>query len=72
MVDGMEELALHPDAKNEDVQEARERLSNMLHVRMVPENGQLVAEVSLAGLGNEPSYIPLVAGVGFEPTTFGL
>jgi hypothetical protein len=65
MVDGMEDLALHPDAKSEDVQEARERLANMLKVRMVPENGQLVAEVSLAGLGNEPSYIRMVAGARF-------
>ena len=74
MIDDMENLSRDPHARPEDVAEARERLANFLGpVRMLPENGRLVAEVGLQLLELEPaSSIRVVAGVGFEPTTFGL
>ena len=64
-------------ASVDEIQEARERLRGILgDINLVPENGVLMAEVGLneQGLLNnkQPSYISLVAGVGFEPTTFGL
>ena len=62
LVDRMTDLALHPDAHPDDVEEARERLSKLIGVRMVPENGELVAEVGIAALQEGREYIPMVAG----------
>jgi site-specific DNA recombinase len=85
LVGNMEDLARHPDARPADVEEARERLAALIgKVRMIPQGRQLVAEVGLHGLVGigdprervetwaDPEFISLVAGVGFEPTTFGL
>jgi site-specific DNA recombinase len=55
-----------------DVEAARKSLKAIFgEVKLVPESHGLVAEIprGLAGLNAE---IKLVAGVGFEPTTFGL
>ena len=61
MVDQMEDLALHPDAEAADIEEARERLSKVLdRVRLVPEKGQLVAEVGLSNLGDTQLYMPFL------------
>ena len=61
----------------------KELLKHVSEIRMVPQAGNgkshYVAEGSLHLLGNErdgseaiPTQIRVVAGVGFEPTTFGL
>lgn len=56
----------------EDVTTAREMLKELIgEVRLVPENGTLTAEIQSAGLAGT-EQISLVAGAGFEPTTFGL
>ncbi len=56
----------------EDVTAAREALKGLIgDVRLVPENGTLTAEIQSAGLAGT-AQISLVAGAGFEPTTFGL
>ncbi len=84
LVGGMEDLARHPDARPEDVEEARTRLAALIgDVKMIPEGGLLVAEIGLRmiAFGDPrqrvesfagPPYLSMVAGVGFEPTTFGL
>jgi site-specific DNA recombinase len=73
LVDGLEDLSLHPDARAEDIEEAREQLSKILgRVRLVPEDGHLVALVGLQAQQDAGLHIRMVAGVGFEPTTFGL
>ena len=53
-----------------DVTAAREALRAIFGgpIRVVPESGHLVAELAIG----QESKILLVAGVGFEPTTFGL
>jgi predicted nucleic acid-binding protein len=66
VVENMEDIALRPGARPEDVEEARERLSAILgKVRLVPEDGHLVAEVGLEALRIEPS-IRMVAGARFR------
>ena len=40
-------------------------------IRLLPEGGELVAEMTSAGLAGA-CQMALVAGAGFEPTTFGL
>ncbi len=56
----------------EDVTAAREALRSLIgNVRLVPENGTLTAEMQNAGLAGV-LQITLVAGEGFEPSTFGL
>ena len=56
----------------EDVTTAREALRSLIgNVRLIPEHGTLTAEMQSAGLAGA-LQITLVAGVGFEPTTFGL
>ncbi len=56
----------------EEVTTAREVLKELIgDVRLVPENGTLTAEIQSAGLAGT-EQISLVAGAGFEPTTFGL
>ena len=53
---------------SDDIPTARDALQSMLAgpIRLPPRGGQLVAElVASAKTG-------MVAGVGFEPTTFGL
>ena len=81
LVGNMEHLALHPDARPEDMAEAREHLARLIgRVRLMPKDGELVAQVdgeqvALAGLRapeDSTAHIRVVAGVGFEPTTFGL
>ena len=53
---------VHPSARPEGVEEARERLSNLLGwIKIVPESGRLVAQVGLQALEFRP-YIGLVAG----------
>ncbi len=56
----------------EDVTTAREAIKELLgeEIRLVPEGGGLVAEIA-GGLGTA-CKINVVAGAGFEPTTFGL
>lgn len=56
----------------EDVPAAREALKSLLgeEIRLVPEDGILVAEMQTGAFG--ACQINLVAGAGFEPTTFGL
>ncbi len=79
LVDEMEDLGKHPDVRPEDIEEARERLAGLLgRVRLVPEDGHLVAEVGLESLEiqspakSRAMHIRVVAGAGFEPATFGL
>jgi site-specific DNA recombinase len=56
----------------EDVNAAREALRVLIgYVKLVPENGTLTAEIENAGLAGA-LQISMVAGAGFEPTTFGL
>lgn len=56
----------------EDVAAAREALRGLIgDVMLVPEGGKLTAEIQSAGLAGA-LYETLVAGAGFEPTTFGL
>ena len=56
----------------EDVSAAREALRDLIgDVRLVPENGALTAEIQSCGLVGA-LQITVVAGAGFEPTTFGL
>ena len=56
----------------EDVNAAREALRVLIgDVKLVPENGALTAEIENAGLAGV-LQISVVAGAGFEPTTFGL
>ena len=40
-------------------------------IRLLPEDGELVAEMTSAGLAGA-CQMALVAGAGFEPATFGL
>ncbi len=56
----------------EDVADAREAPKSILgeKIKLVPENGHLWAE--LKGGHAALSQITVVAGAGFEPTTFGL
>jgi site-specific DNA recombinase len=56
----------------EDVPAAREALRSLIgNVRLIPEQGTLTAEMQSAGLAGA-LQITLVAGEGFEPSTFGL
>lgn len=56
----------------EDVSVAREALRELIgEVTLTPENGALTAEIQSAGLAGA-LQIALVAGEGFEPSTFGL
>ena len=56
----------------EDVSSAREARRNLTgSVLLILENGKLTAEMKSAGLAGT-LQITLVAGAGFEPTTFGL
>lgn len=56
----------------EDVAVAREALRELIgDVTLTPENGALTAEVQSAGLA-DALQMALVAGEGFEPSTFGL
>jgi site-specific DNA recombinase len=74
LVDDLEALGQHPHARPEEVDEARERLGRLIGpVQLLPEGDHLVATVGLDvhELVGRP-YIGVVAGVGFEPTTFGL
>lgn len=65
IVDEMEDLALRPGTRPENVEQAREHLAAMLgRVRLVPENGHVVAEVGLEALKLQPK-IRVVAGAGF-------
>lgn len=56
----------------EDVSVAREALRELSgDVTLTPENGALTAEIQSAGLAGALQMV-LVAGEGFEPSTFGL
>jgi hypothetical protein len=64
-----------------DVERARESLRGFIgDVRMIPgeRQGELIAEARIDGAAlirrclNSKGNISVVAGVGFEPTTFGL
>ena len=56
----------------EDVAAMREAIREIVgEVRLVPEGGDLVAEMTSAGLAGA-CQMALVAGAGFEPATFGL
>ena len=56
----------------EDVAAMREAIREIVgEVRLVPEGGDLVAEMTGAGLAGA-CQMALVAGAGFEPATFGL
>ena len=56
----------------EDVMGAREAIRSIVgEIRLVPENGELWAEMNQGGMA-ALSSITLVAGEGFEPSTFGL
>ena len=56
----------------EDVATAREALRELIgDVTLTPENGALTAEAQSAGLAGALQMV-LVAGEGFEPSTFGL
>ncbi|MEW5904390.1 MAG: zinc ribbon domain-containing protein [Pseudomonadota bacterium] len=55
-----------------DVSAAREAIRSITgDIRLIPEHGKLFAEPTQAGLAGL-CQITLVAGAGFEPTTFGL
>ena len=58
----------------EDIEPAREALRSILgdEIRLVPEDGGLYAEMKKASHTASLSQIVMVAGAGFEPTTFGL
>lgn len=59
-------------ANIEDVESARVAVQALVgEVRLLPEDGKLVAEMTNAGLAGV-CQITLVAGTGFEPVTFGL
>ena len=56
----------------EDTVSAREALRALVgEIKLIPENGTLTAEIENAGLAGV-LQISVVAGAGFEPTTFGL
>ncbi len=56
----------------EDVNTARGALRSLIgEIKLIPENGTLTAEIENAGLAGV-LQITVVAGAGFEPTTFGL
>ena len=68
----MENLGQHPDARPEDIEEARERLAGLLgRVKLIPEDGHLVAEVGLQSLEMQSPaqgrtlHIRVVAGARF-------
>lgn len=56
----------------DDVNSAREALRQLLgEIRLVPQGAELYAETTSAGLAGA-CQLSVVAGAGFEPTTFGL
>lgn len=56
----------------EDVSAAREAIRAIVgEIRLVPENGELWAEITQGGMA-ALSQLSVVAGEGFEPSTFGL
>ena len=59
-------------AQVQDVDVAPEALRERIgEVKLTPENGALTAEMQSAGLAGALRGV-LVAGEGFEPSTFGL
>jgi hypothetical protein len=66
------------DSLQRDVASARHRLKQLLgEIALFPSGNYLETEISgnyadLLALGNPKVKLNLVAGAGFEPTTFGL
>ena len=59
-------------AKADSVAATRKAVGDIVgQIRLLPEGGELVAEMTSAGLAGA-CQMALVAGAGFEPATFGL